>query len=208
MTNQLDNIFLLWHYSNIHLLYTLINNHNQNNYMQQFILIINGPIAGGKSSAIDAIMRQYKKIFRVSPNKIKFLISDYTPDRDRALVHESVLLLSEKMLQAGMSLILEGGSVMQGSLNQNLLNLGEKHGIKVTSVNIEAPLSILKKRFEDRVFQSIHRGSKISVTNEDGFMQRYDMYLSLKNSTDPTFDSNVQNPVDIAKRIMALVFSN
>lgn len=173
--------------------------------MNQFILIINGPIVGGKTSSIEAIMHQYKKVFRVSPNKIKFLISDYTPDRDRTLVHESTLLIAKKMLEAGMSLVVEGGSTMQGSLNENLKQLAKEHNLKVTTVNIEAPLEILLKRFEERVFKSVTRGSKISVTNEQGFMQRYNAYLEIKDHAEKTFDSNKQSPGEIAKEIMALV---
>ena len=173
--------------------------------MNQFILILNGPMVGGKTSAVEAIMNQYKKVFRLSANKIKFLISDYTPDRDRALVHASLLLIAEKMLEGGMSLLLEGGSVMQGNLNTKLKELGEKHGVKVTTINIEAPLETLKKRFEERVMNSITRGTKISVTDEAGFMERYEAYLKIKDQAEATFDSNTQNPGDIAKAIMALV---
>ncbi len=185
-------------------MYTLIKTVIQN-HMNQFILIVNGPIVGGKTSAIEVIMNQYKKVFRVSPNKIKFLISDYTPDRDRALVHSSTLLLAEKMLEGGMSLLIEGGSVMQGDFNESLAQLGAKHGIKVTIVNIEAPLPALKKRFEERVMNSITRGKKISVIDEADFMKRYDAYLKIRDQGEKTFDSNAQNPGDIAKEIMKII---
>lgn len=173
--------------------------------MNQFILIINGPMVGGKTSAVESIMNQYKKVFRLSANKIKFLISDYTPERDRSLVHASLLLIAENMLAGGMSLLLEGGSVMQGDLNTKLKELGAKHSIKVTTVNIEAPLETLKKRFEERVMNSITRGSKISVTDEAGFMERYNAYLLIRDQAEQTFDSNAQGPGEIAKAIMALV---
>lgn len=173
--------------------------------MNQFILILNGPIVGGKTFVADVIMRQYKKIFRVSSNKIKFLISDYTPDRDRDLVHECTALLAEKMLQAGMSLLVEGGSVMQGNLNQYLTNLGEKYKAKLVIVNLEAPLPVLKKRFEDRLVTAATRGSKLSVTDEAGFMERYNAYLKIKDQADQTFDSSTKGPGEIAKAIMALV---
>ena len=173
--------------------------------MNQFILIINGPIVGGKTSAVESIMNQYKKVFRLSANKIKFLISDYTPDRDRNLVHESVLLLADNMLKNGMSLLMEGGSVMQGNLNEGLKELADKHNIKVTIVNIEAPLEQLKKRFEERVLNSITLGKKISVIDDAGFMERYNAYLEIKDQAIKTFDSGAQGPGEIAKQIMALV---
>jgi len=173
--------------------------------MNQFILIINGPIGGGKTTTIDSIMNQNKKVFRLSANKIKFLISDYTPDRDRQTVHESVMLIAEKMLEHGMSLVLEGGSVTQGKLNENLTKLAEKYDLKVTTVNIEASLPVLQKRFEERVLNSITRGKKLSVTDENGFMERYNAYLSIRGEASHTFDSGLQGPGEIAKQIMAIV---
>ncbi len=173
--------------------------------MKQFILIVNGPICSGKTKALDVIMSSYKKVYRLSPNKIKFLISDYTPDRDRQAVHDSTMLVAERMFAEGMSLILEGGSVAQGNLNKRLEELAERHGVTVTVVNVEAPIEILKKRFEERIDTAVLRGAKVSVTDDEGFMQRYNAYLAIKPEALATFDSNKQNPADIAKAMMDLV---
>lgn len=173
--------------------------------MNQFILIINGPIVGGKTSAIEVIMKQYKKIFRLSINKIKFLISDYTPERDRDLVHEATLAIGEKMLEHGMSILVEGGSIMQGNFNNRLKEIGEKHGVPTTVVNIEAPLPQLLERFNNRVMEAPIRGSKISISTEQEFMQRYNAYLEIRDQAVKTFDSSAKGPGEIAKEIMALV---
>lgn len=173
--------------------------------MNQFILILNGPIMGGKTYTAEALMSQQKKIFRLSANKIKFLISDYTPERDRKVVHESLLMIAEKMLEHGMSLLLEGGSVMQGNLNNILVELGKKHDIKVIFVNIEAPLPVLLKRFDERVLKSTMRGTKISVTTEAQFMDRYNAYLAIRDQAMQTFNSNTQSPGEIAKQILMLI---
>lgn len=173
--------------------------------MKQFILIVNGPVCGGKTFLVDSIMNNYKKVFRLSANKIKFLISDYTPDRDRMTVQECLLIIAEKMLQNGMSLVLEGGSVAQGNLNENLYNLAEKYNMKVTTVNIEAPLDVLKKRFEERIATAVTRGSKLSVTNDSGYMERYNAYLAIKKAGQKTFDSSVQSPEKIMKDAIELL---
>ncbi len=172
--------------------------------MNQYILIVNGPVCSGKTTIIDVIMGKYKKIFKLSQNKIKWLISDYTPDRDRAVVQESLLMVGEKMLENGMSLILEGGSVTQGSMNAALEAIGDKHGIKTTYVNIEAPLEILKARFADRIKVAEERGTKVSFTDDEGYMQRYNAYLSVKGDA-PVLDSSTYSAEEIADQIMALV---
>ena len=173
--------------------------------MKQFILIVNGPICSGKTKAIDVIMSGYKRIFRLSPNKIKFLISDYTPDIDRQAVHDATMIIAEQMCSVGMSLILEGGSVAQGNLNKRLEDLAEKNGIAFTVVNVEAPLEILKKRFAERVDTAVIRGSRVSVTDDEGYMKRYEAYLAIKPQASATFDSSKQGPGDIAKAMMELV---
>ncbi len=173
--------------------------------MHQFILILNGPLCSGKTKVADSIMHSYKKVFSLSANKIKFLISDYTPNRDRAVVHECLMLIAEKMLQNGMSLLLEGGSLTQGKLNKSLSELAHKHGLKVTVINIEAPLDVLKKRFQERLTTAAERGSKLSVTNDAGYMERYNAYQSIKSEGQRTFDSSIQSPEEIAKEIIILV---
>lgn len=172
--------------------------------MNQFILIVNGPVCSGKTSTVTAIMGKYKKVFNLQQNKIKWLISDYTPDRDRKAVQESLLLVGERMLENGMSLILEGGSVTQGEMNKALETIGEKHGIKTTYVNIEAPLDVLKERFQERLKVSAERGTKVSFTDDEGYMKRYNAYTAIKGDA-PTFDTSVLLPEEVSEKIMQLV---
>ena len=172
--------------------------------MSQFTLFVNGPVCSGKTSTIDEIMSKYKKVFRLSQNKIKWLISDYTPDRDRAVVQKSLLLVAEEMLKNGMSLILEGGSVTQGSMNQALEEISKKYGVKTVYVNIEAPMDVLKARFADRVKDSIERGTRLSFTDDAGYMQRYDAYMAIKGN-DPVLDSGTYSAEEIAKQIMTII---
>ncbi|MDB4984326.1 MAG: hypothetical protein JWM20_505 [Patescibacteria group bacterium] len=171
---------------------------------KQFILILNGPVCGGKTSAVKAIMPKYERVFELSQNAIKWLISDYTPDRDREAVQESLLLVAEKMLESGMSLILEGGSVTQAAMNKRLEEIGRNHGIEVTYVNIEAPLDVLKERFALRVKNAAETNKKLSFTDDKGYMERYDAYLALKGNA-PIIDSSIYSAEEAASEIMALV---
>ena len=172
--------------------------------MNQFILIVNGPVCSGKTSTIDAIMGKYKKVFRLSQNKIKWLISDYTPDRDRKAVQDCMLLIADRMLQDGMSLILEGGSVTQGAVNAALEKIGGKYGIKAVYVNIEAPLEILKERFAQRMKDSAERGTKVSFTDDEGYMQRYNAYMAIKGDA-PVLDSSILSPEQVGEKIVDMV---
>ena len=108
------------------------------------------------------------------------------------------------MLENGMSLILEGGSVTQGEMNKALETIGEKHGIKTTYVNIEAPLDVLKERFQERLKVSQERGTKLSFTDDEGYMKRYNAYTAIKGDA-PTFDTSILLPDEVSEKIMALV---
>lgn len=171
----------------------------------QFVLIINGPIDSGSRRVVEILMEKLKRVFLASSNKIKFLISDYSPERDRKLIHESLIFLSEKMLDNNISLIVEGGSVEQEGLNKKIKSLAESKNLKIITVNIEAPVEVLKERFQKRLEKSALTGGKASVFDEEGFMKRVNAYLSIKNVNDVTFDSSKEAPESIAKNILALL---
>lgn len=171
----------------------------------KFILIINGPIDSGSRNVIKILMEKLKRVFLVSANKIKFLISDYNPDRDRKIIHESILFLAEKMLKNNISIIVEGGSIEQESLNEKIKDLAKIEDIKIISINIESPVEVLRKRFLQRLALT---DSKASVFDEDGFMKRVNAYFDLKNSEDTTFDSSVEAPELIASKILDLIHMN
>lgn len=172
---------------------------------KQFVLIVNGTRDSGSSEVISILIEKLKKVFLVSSNKIKFLISDYVPDRDRKFVQETAVLFSEKALDDGYSIILEGGSVEQKNLNKKITDLANHRNIKIIKINIEAPIEIMKQRFFERIEKSKATGKKISVTNEEELMQRVNAYFDLKDEKDPTFDSNKESVEEIAKNILSLI---
>lgn len=171
----------------------------------QFVLIINGPIDSGSRRVVEILMEKLKRVFLVSANKIKFLISDYSPERDRKLIHESLIYLSEKMIDNDISLIVEGGSVEQEGLNKKIKSLADEKGIKIITVNIEAPVEVLRERFLKRLEKTAITGQKASVFEEEGFMKRVNAYFELKNEEDKTFDSSKEAPEFIAKNIMGIL---
>lgn len=185
---------------------TYIINYINKKYMNnKFVLIINGPIDSGSRRVVEILMEKLKRVFLASANKIKFLISDYTPDKDRKIIHESILFLAEKMLQNDISLIVEGGSIEQENLNQKIKDLALKENIKIVTVNIESPVEVLRERFLKRLEKSVTSGQKASVFDEEGFMKRVNAYFGLKNPENTTFDSSVEAPESIAKKILALI---
>ena len=109
------------------------------------------------------------------------------------------------MLDNDISLIIEGGSVEQEGLNKKIKTLAANKNVKIITVNIEAPVEVLRERFLKRLEKSSVTGQKASVFDEEGFMRRVNAYFDLKNENDVTFDSSSEAPESIAKKIMSLI---
>lgn len=171
----------------------------------QFVLMVHGTRDSGANEVVGILNKTLRKIFFVSQNRIKFLISDYTPDRDRKLVQEMAVMISEKALDNGLSVIVEGGSIEQKKLNQKVIDLANARNIKVVRVNVEAPIEIMKQKFFERIEEAKATGKKISVTDEEGLMERINAYFEFKDENDPTFDSSKESIEDIAKKIISLL---
>ena len=168
---------------------------------KKFILILNGPVAAGKTTVSKAILKKIPRVFELSQNAIKWLISDYNPDTDREAVQDSLLLVAERMIKEGMNLLLEGGSVTQAAMNERLEEIGLKHDMKIIYLNIEAPLEVLKERFAERVKTAEEQKKKLSFTDEEGYMERYNAYLDLKGEA-PVIDSSILSPEQAVDAIM------
>ena len=171
----------------------------------QFVLIVNGTRDSGSNEVISILNKRLKQVFLIASNRIKFLISDYTPDRDRKMVQEIAVIISEKVLNNGFSIIVEGGSIEQKNFNKKITDLAGARNIKVITVNIEAPVEIMKQKFFERIEESKAIGKKVSVTNEEELMKRINAYFDLKDEKDPTFDSSKESIDEITKKILSLM---
>ena len=74
------------------------------------------------------------------------------------------------------------------------------------SVNIEAPIEVLEKRFLARVESAKVSSKTISVTTLEGFHSRYQWYLNQNKDYDGVvFDSEELTPEDIVAKIDDLI---
>jgi predicted kinase len=173
--------------------------------MSQFIIILHGPICSGKSTATELLMSRHKGLFRVSFDTIKRLISDYTPGNYRGVVNDILLALATAAFDKGFSLVVEGNVRIQKEMHVAYAELAKNNGIPFFAINIEAPLAILEERFKKRVASAAAAKLKISVTTLEGMMDRYDAYLTYKDSTLPLLDSSQLSSEEIVQKIESIV---
>jgi shikimate kinase len=175
--------------------------------MKKYILILNGPMCAGKSTVTKLLM-QRDGIFRGGYDALKWLISNYSADNDqhRKIAKEVVFSATTKAVDLGLSLVIDGGFA---DYREKYKTLAEKHNFLYLSVNIEAPIEILEKRFLDRVASAKANDSKtISVTTLDGFHSRYQWYINGNKDLDGiVFDSGKLTSEEILAKIDIIINS-
>jgi len=167
---------------------------------KQFLLILNGPSCGGKSTVSDILFEKFGGIYKAKNDAIKWLISDYDANSQRGIVHEMTLETMEVALSHGLSVMKEGGLWEFGSY----VKMAKDHNVPVFVANIEAPWDILFSRFEFRI-EAKKNGEKIANVDPVRFKELYDMYQKNKTKSELEFDSSEQTPEQISGVIASYI---
>lgn len=159
----------------------------------------------GKSTVTKLLM-QHENIFRGSYDAVKWLISNYSADNEnhRKISKKVIFSAITTAVESDLSVVVDGGFA---DYRDKYKELAQKFNFHYVSVNIEAPIEILEKRFLERVDTATQTNSKtISVTTLEGFHSRYQWYLNTnKDSSGITFDSSKMSAEEIVTEIMNLV---
>ena len=170
---------------------------------KQFLLIINGPSCGGKSTTSDLFLEQFEEIFNAKSDHIKWLLSGYFASKHRDIIHEITKAMIERALDNGVS-VLKEGAIFQP---EKLVEIADDRKIPCYIVNVSAPWEVLAKRFESRI-EAKKKGARISNTSHDRFKEIYEMYLDSKMKTDLEFDSSEKSPEEIVREIVSYIRAN
>ncbi len=167
---------------------------------KEFLLLVNGPSCGGKSTVSKILLEKYGGIFNAKGDHIKWLISDYDAATHRGVVHEMTLELVKIALVNKLSVLKEGGLFEP----EKLVDIAKEHNVAFFVVNISAPKKVLDSRFLERI-EAKKNGAKISNVDPKRFDELYKMYLSTKMESPLEFDSSVQAPEEIAAAIAGYI---
>ncbi len=169
---------------------------------KQFFLIVNGPSCGGKSTTSKIILEKYGGIYSAQADHVKWLISDYTPEIHREIVHDMIFETMKVALKNGLS-VLKHGALFEP---EKIIAIAKDFNVPVFIANITAPKEILEKRFDARI-EAKKNGARIANVDPKRFEQLYSMYLSTKMDSPLEFDSSVQTPEEIAGAICVFIVS-
>ncbi len=168
---------------------------------KQFLLVVNGPSCGGKSTVCNVLFEQYNGIFNAKGDTIKWLISNYESKTYRTLVHEMVAATMHIALSHNLSVIKEGALYEP----EQYIDIAKQANVPIFFVNVEAPWEILTERFEKRIEAKQLGNKKIANTDPVRLKELYDMYLETKMQTELNFDSSKQNPEEIADEVVRYI---
>ena len=109
------------------------------------------------------------------------------------MVRELLFSLSKEALNKNLSLYVEGSASIFEEMRHFYKTLAEENNITFLEINLEAPLSVLRQRLEERV----KNGKALVVKNDEQFMRRYDLYIKHRDVNWPTYDSSTNTPEEI-----------
>lgn len=173
---------------------------------KKFILVIYGPSCGGKSSVVELLISKHENLFRVSQDKIKWLISRYDKDKHTEIVYSFLVNLAKDAISKGFSLLVEGGNVMKNK-GKDFRLMAKRNKMDFFEFNIEAPFDIAKERFKERVKNAKLKGWKVSNKSLRRFKELYNLHEEKKNKKAPIFDSSVLSVKEIVNKIEGIVFN-
>ena len=170
---------------------------------KRFILAIYGPSCAGKTSVVEELLKKHEELFRISKDKIKWLISNYDNKKHSEIVYRLLLKLAKKAIDEKFSLIVEGGiSPVQG---KEFRFMAEKNKLNFFEINIEAPFEVIKERFKERVQNAKNQKTKMANKGLKRFKELYEIHKNNKK-TMVTFDSSKLSTKKIVKEIETIIY--
>ena len=170
---------------------------------KQFILILDGPSCGGKTSAATILLDSFGGIFDAQSDRIKWLISDYSSSIHKDIVHEMTMETVKVALKNGLSILKQGA--MFGL--EDVEKIAKEFDVPVFVANISAPKEVLDERFCERI-EARKQGARISNVDPVRFSEMCELYHETKMDTPLEFDSSTQSPEEIACAAASHIRSN
>ncbi len=165
-----------------------------------FVLHLSGHSCAGKSTLAKALEDKLPGMYIVSYDKMKWQLADYVSSKDGPLIDKLVLGFFEVVCREHIPILLDSYFKDEDAY-LHCRQIATEHGYNFLSVEITAPLEVRLERFRKRVAEAKRMGTKISIKDEETFMER-----SAKKFYFPdgkmSFDTSLMKIEDIAQQIM------
>lgn len=166
------------------------------------LIAINGSSCSGKSSVIKILMQGRDNLFYLHYDSLKWAFSKYDREKHYKDVQRIVLSVAKEVFKMKYNVISD--SSLTKEFRKELIDLAKDNGYEIIEINLEADLSTLLSRFNERVenaMKIINKDRKISNTSVDRFMELHEIYHKDKNENAITFNTSTTTPEEIAEDI-------
>lgn len=164
---------------------------------EQFLLLIDGPMGGGKSTVADLLKSRLENVLFTGLDRLKWSIAgfDRSPEANKLVAH-LVESLTRTALEEGISVCVEQG-FMRAEYMEPYLAMAKEFGVKPLVYQVEAPRDVLLQRLAPR---KTPVEAKTPMTLEK-IEKNLDNYFENKYSHAKVIDSQNFNPEQIVEII-------
>lgn len=162
-------------------------------------------MCAGKSTTSELLLSELRNSFRVSSDKIKWLISNYSKNEHSELAYRLTIALATSAFHEGLSLIVDSNTCSTKIAAMSYKELAKSEDAQFMIINIEAPIDVLTERFKQRIINAKESGSKISVTTIERMLEIHGEYTNSKDENNITLDSSILSPEEISQKIIGLI---
>lgn len=148
-------------------------------------------------------MEKFPGMYNVSSDKLKWQIAGYHRDKHRGLARELALELFEAVCKKSLPIVLEVLFEDEAAYLSSK-KTAEKYGYKFISIKLTAPDEVLLQRFRERVESAKAANSKISITDENMFIQNLSRKYFIPTDS-MEFDTSKMDAETITEKIVNLV---
>lgn len=170
------------------------------------LILIFGPMCSGKSSLIKLFQKDEPEFFHASMDNIKWFISDYSTEKYAKLgsVNKILFAMNKQAVLENLSLIVEGGVGLIKNL-KHYEKLAEENEMLLIKINMEASYSLLLKRFTSRVESARKKCIKVSITNENIFLSRFNIFCKHKDKNLPFINSSQLSKKEVLVELKKII---
>lgn len=165
----------------------------------KFVLQISGPGCAGKSSLAEAIGSIFPGTYYLAYDRLKWQLSGYNRDKDRQIIHKIQKALFDILLSISLPIVTEMFLHDEDEYRE-FQAVAARHGYAVTYIALTAPRGVLVERFRARIKSAEEKGTKISLTNEELFIENLSRKSFVPTNT-PEYDTSITDVKEIAAEI-------
>lgn len=139
--------------------------------MKKFVIHLTGQPATGKSTFANLISAEFPGAYSIFYDRLKWQLSGYNRERDRATIHCLQESLFEGALRLGVPLIIADFFFTSSDKYLKIKKMAESHDYVFLTIALEASLESLGQRFDERKERSKKENFKMSITDKTLFFE-------------------------------------